>query len=539
MTCRAIRHDTKEECIPLLLVRRGELTPRQCDHEFGDVTGDCPTCKAQSDAADVEDGGSYAQAILLMRDRGFGVSYKRFGYGSGGGVEPWRVCYWGHPPGYWTDVPIRNCQNADTDSHSIALEIIREHYAEQFKPELGFVIKREPRLRKPGDPPRAYCPDLAIYGPNGERLVAVEYQRSYEAYEKFADRDELRRSEEWTLVDWWFDDTQPNPKKPRRTVYEKSQSHRTHLALLSARLYRCWIDPDTLKLQAEQGRGGDLPPERRKRIARHIERSPLRECSTASLIRELEGTPEESIIKEYKEPLRPSRGSKLEFLEDVNYSLERERRLALAVVARQQRHEEQDRRHREFGVKCRLVTQINALIAEFQLDDLTTDADNNWSVEELEAELERVEGFRTLAEIEAQLRQEQWEAKQRELERIRALEKEAFDRRRAEEAAEEKRLLEERQEQLRQQRELEAAKQAERDAERQERLRVMAIEAEKERHLARWGVPENSVGVAVRWTRGKPFVGEISRWQQGRPVVRNSSNGACRWAFRRDDYELI
>jgi hypothetical protein len=401
MTCRAVLHTTKEQSIPLLLVRRGELTPRQCDHEFKGVTGDCPTCKAQSDAADVKDGSSYAQSILLMRARGFGVSYKRFGYGSDGGVEPWRVCYWGHPPGYWTDVPFRNCQSPDTDSHTIALQIIREHYAKEFTPELGFVIKTEPRLRKPGDPPRPYSPDLAIYGPNGERMVAVEYQRSHEAYEKFAERDEMRRSapENWVAVDWWFDDTQPNPEQPRRTVYDKSQSHRTHLALLGVPLYRCWVDPQTLKLQAEPGRCGELPPDRRKRVERHIEKSDLRECNTAKLIRELEGTPEELIIKDFKKPLRPLRGSGLEFFEDTTYSLERERRLALALTKKQQRLEEQDRRHREFETKCRLVCQIKELIDEMNVLGLSTTAANDWTIERLEREIKRLEEQRPQAEL--------------------------------------------------------------------------------------------------------------------------------------------
>ena len=397
MTCRAIRHDTKEESIPLLLVRRGELTPRQCDHEFKGLTGDCPTCKAQSDAADVDDGGSYAKAILLMRDRGFGVSYKRFGYGSDGGVEPWRVCYWGHPPGYWTDIPFKNCQSPDTDSHTIALQIIREHYAKQFKPEMGFVIKTEPKLRKPGDPPRPYSPDLAIYGPNDQRMVAVEYQRSHEAYEKFADRDELRRSEGWAAVDWWLDDTQPDPESLRKTVYDKSQQHRTHLALLGVPLYRCWVDPQTLKLQAEPGRCGDLPPDRRKRIERHIEKAQPKECSTAKLIRELEGAPEELIIKDYKKPLRPNRGTELEFFQDVTYSIERERRLALAVTKKQKRLEEQDRRHREYETKLRIHSRINALLIEFSVLKLSSNATLLWTVQRLEQELSEIEAQRPRA----------------------------------------------------------------------------------------------------------------------------------------------
>ena len=60
-------------------------------------------------------------------------------------------------------------------------------------------------------------------------MVAVEYQRSREAYEKFCDRDDLRRSE-GRAADWWFDDTQPKPDEERTTYC------RTHLALLNVYL---------------------------------------------------------------------------------------------------------------------------------------------------------------------------------------------------------------------------------------------------------------------------------------------------------------
>lgn len=493
MTCRAILHTTKEESIPLLLVRRGELTPRQCDHEFKGKTGDCPTCKAQSEAADIEDGGSYAQAIILMRGRGFGVSYKRFGYGSGGSVEPWRVCHWGHPKGYWSDVPIGICNSPDTDTHAVNLAVIRDYYAKQFKPELGFVIKTESRLRKPGDPPRDYSPDLAIYGSKGERMVAVEYQRSHEAYEKFADRDELRRSEGWAAVDWWFDDTQPNPEEPRQTVYDKSQAHRTHLALLGVRLYRCWVDPQTLKLQAEPGRCGELPPERRKRIERHIEKAELKECSTAKIIRELEGTPEESIVKEYKEPLRPTRGSELEFLEDINYSLERERRAALAVVAKQKRLEEQDRRHREFETKCRLVSKINALVTELSVLALASDASNSWTIERLEQEFELIEAQRPRAEaIWAQQRAQA----AAEAERAAA---------EAERAAEERRLAQQEWERINAEREAARQREWERiNAERQKELeRINAEAAERLRKQREYEAQWKPIEARDKMVRGR------------------------------------
>lgn len=348
MSCRAILHTTGKECIPLLLVRSGELTPRQCDHEFNGASGDCPSCKLQISHTDFSAGGSFADAMARLRDRGVGVSYRKFGYGNDGSVEPWRVCYWGHPPGYWNDVPFRDCQNADTDSHRVNLEVIRQRYLEQFRPEDGYEIKVEPRLRKPGEPPRPYSPDLAIYGPKGERMAAVEYQRSYEAFEKFLDRDQLRRSEGWKVVDWWLDNTNQNPEKPRITVYERSQMHRTYLSSISVRHYVCWVDLRTLKLQAEYGRCGNLPPERRARVERHIESAGLRECSTSKIMRDLESGPEWHIVKDYKDPIRPAAGTKLEFLEDLNYSITRERLLALAVINRQDRLAEQDRKHRAY-----------------------------------------------------------------------------------------------------------------------------------------------------------------------------------------------
>lgn len=348
MSCRAILHNTGKEAIPLLLVRSGELTPRQCDHEFKGATGECPTCMAMIERAELGDGSAYAQAMLALQARGQSVSYKRFGYGSDGGVEPWRVCYWGHPPGYWAGVQFRDCQNANTSVHAVHLDVIRKYYQKSFRPEDGFVIKVEQRLRKPGDPPQPYSPDLAIYGPNNQRMVAVEYQRSFESYEKFCERDDLRRAEKWPAVDWWFDDTQSDIAADKATVYGKSQMHRTHLALMSVLFYRCWVDPCTLQLKAEHGRCGDLPIERRKHVERKIEKAELAECSTAQLMRQIEQGPERELIKDFVRPMQVKAGSELDFRAHADWSLEREKRLALAVMRRRLRLEEQDRRDREW-----------------------------------------------------------------------------------------------------------------------------------------------------------------------------------------------
>lgn len=528
MTCRALLHKDGSESIPLLLVRRGELTPRQCDHEFAGMTGDCPTCKAQSEAADMESGGTYAAGILLMRQRGFSVGYKRFGYGSTGNVEPWRVCYWGHPPGYWKDVPFRNCQNADTDTHTIALRIIREHYARQFKPDLGFTIKTEPRLRRPGDPPRPYSPDLAIYGPNNERMVAVEYQRSYEPYDRFVDRDSLRRSEGWAAVDWWYDDTQADPSNPRRTVYDKSQEHRTHLALLGVRLYRCWVDPDTLKLQAEPGRSGELPPKRHKRIERHLERSALRECSTAKLIQQLESTPEEVLIKDYKQPLRPSIGSSLNFLDDLSYSIERERRVAQAIVAQQKRLEEQDRRHREYESKRVVISQIRDLIYEFAVLDLDTSASCSWSIDRLEAELARIQSHRSQAEKIWQQQQQELAAKLREQEAARLQAQADADRQRQQQLDDHLRVQEQARAEAYRRWEIENAYRAEQERKRRE-------------YEAKW----NPIEARDETVRGHEILrtlvmpGDFIRRRPGSPIERYTGVSGAGYSTDRHTYASL
>jgi len=359
MSCRAILHETGQESVPLLLVRTGELTPRQCDHEFRGKTGECPTCKAMIERADLHDGSTFAQAMLKLRERGQTVTYRRFGYGLDGGVEPWRVCYWGHPPRYWEGVEFRDCQNPVTNAHAVHLEVIRRHYEKQFKPSEGFVVKVEPKLRRPGDPPRPYSPDLAIYGPANERLVAVEYQRSHESYEKFCERDDLRRLEKWASVDWWFDDTLQKPDSESPTVYSKSQMHRTHLALLVVPFYRCWVDHATLELKADYGKAGDIPPLRRARVARRVEKAELSDCSTAKIIRLLEEGPEREIIRDYIKPLEARPGSELRFRAHTQHSLERERRLAMAVLVRQERLEQQDRRHREWE-ECQRRKRLEA-----------------------------------------------------------------------------------------------------------------------------------------------------------------------------------
>ena len=400
MSHRAILHSTGQESIPLLLVRSGQLTPRQCDHEFKGLTGECPTCKAMIERTDLGDGSSFASAMQALKERGQNVTYRRFSYGSDGAVEPWRVCFWAHPPGYWDGVEFKDCQKASTNAHQIHLEVIRRWYEKQFSPEKGFTIKVEQRLRRPGDPPRDYSPDLAVYGPKGERFVAVEYQRSYEAYEKFCDRDDLRRKEKWAAVDWWFDDTQHTKDKKRETVYTMSQMHRTHLARLSVQFYRCWVDIDTLELKAEFGCCGDLPPERRKRIERKIEKAKLADCSTAQIMRLLESGPEYETIKEYVEPLKAKPGSDLNFFERVSWSLERERKLAEAVIQRQRRLEEQDRRHREWETKQKLLSKLRVAVAQTAVleDEGKTGAHERWTVEEIQKELRRIEALIPKAE---------------------------------------------------------------------------------------------------------------------------------------------
>lgn len=431
MTCRAILHRDGQEHVPALLVRLGKLSARQCDHEYKGEQGDCPTCKAMLETTDFSDGGSFAAA---MAGRDPVVTYVGAAYGEGG-TEPFRIPHFAHPRNYWAGAGMKpgDCANPDRETHRLNLLALKFCYEQSYS---GCKVVMEARLRAPGDPPRDYSPDLAVFGANGERLVAVEYQRSREAYEKFADRDTLRMSEGWAAVDWWFDDTQDNPSKPARTVYDQSQRHRTHLALVGRPIYRCWVDPITFVMQADHGRCGDLPPERIRQVQKHIDRAKLSDCSIAQAIADLEGEPEERLIQEFKEPLRarPSEGVRgLGILgvspsRDLAYHLERERRVAEAVVARQARQDEEDRQERELNHKLQLAGEIRelSLSAAILGEQATTTACTSWTVASLEEERDRLAGLQPEAALarekqaEERRRVAQEQADQAEVERLRS-----------------------------------------------------------------------------------------------------------------------
>jgi hypothetical protein len=349
---------------------------------------------AEHSRVDLEDGSSYAAAWIAMEAKGFDVAYRGFSY-SNGGSEPWRICFFGHPPNYWGELPPGACTKRSTDVHSVHLECIKAYYAQHFPADQGFTIKVEPHLRKPGDPPRPYSPDLAVFGPKGERMAAVEYQRSYEKYERFFDRDLLRRSEGWAAVDWWFDDTRDDPDSQKQTVYDRSQEHRTHLATIPVHQFRCWVDPVTLKFQGDYGRSGNLPARKINKIERKLETTEMRECSTAKVMRLIDGDdPEFGIIKEYREPLR-ARGTTIDFRADRDYSLERERRVAEAVQLKQARIEEEDRQRLEREHRLLLLTRIQTTAKTTSVlgEHGATNASHEWSTEELAAELQRLKAL--------------------------------------------------------------------------------------------------------------------------------------------------
>jgi hypothetical protein len=112
-------------------------------------------------------------------------------------------------------------------------------------------------------------------------------------------------------------------------------------------------------------------------------------------------------------------GSSLEFFDDLTYSIERERRVAQAIVAQQKRLEEQDRRHREYETKRILLSQIRDLISEFAVLDLDTSASCSWPTDQLEAELARIQGYPSQAERIWQQQQQKLAIKLREQEAAR------------------------------------------------------------------------------------------------------------------------
>ena len=247
---------------PAVDVLDGLLKPSQANAKYKGTTGMCPHCQKLRDAQAGTDNLQVQQALSIAD---LSVNFKR-AYLDGERMV--RVMHFAHRAGFLSsDGACLLCRDNQLAHHAAAVKVIGR-WAERHWP--GCTVKAEMQIIIPGAPPVQFRPDVSVIDATGNRVACIEYQRSKESFEAFKARDELRCSEFGEVL-WFF----------RTGAYGSSLDHRDYLADRSRRFFKVFTDPETERLQYQEGQR----PIRREHRGRDHR---LEACSESSLLRAID-----------------------------------------------------------------------------------------------------------------------------------------------------------------------------------------------------------------------------------------------------------
>jgi len=224
---------------PAVDVLAKRLTPRQANKEFWRVRGICPDCqKLREEYRDTDNAN--LRAALASLD--VTVVY-RCAHIVDEVMK--RLMHFGHMPGFLqSDLACRICRDRSVAQHAAALEVISEWAVREW-PDCE--VRTELKVVLPGTPPDRFEPDISIYRrATNEPVACIEYERKMDPFPAFQRRHAVRCRKFPTV--WWFWEKGP---------YGRAGQHRRFLSERGDRFWKCWADPDTGGLEAEEG----LPPE--------------------------------------------------------------------------------------------------------------------------------------------------------------------------------------------------------------------------------------------------------------------------------------
>jgi hypothetical protein len=205
------------------------------------------------------------------------------------------IPHWVHGIGYWLNKTAKAMWcSGDNDIHNTIASAIAEAYRGWY-PEavvtLDTPITGGSLFLPATDQGRQYRPDICVCSQCGRRLVAVEYQRTYESFDHFLARHLLRVRDGW-VTHWWFADQKKAGQ--RDTIYEKSRHHRAVLRQMGFPFFRVWIDPVTQRLHAEEGNVNDVSADDQRKAERELVGKPrLPDCSISAAIGRMEKAEQE------------------------------------------------------------------------------------------------------------------------------------------------------------------------------------------------------------------------------------------------------
>ena len=247
---------------PLVDVLGDVLSPSQANAQYCGVRGTCPHCRDLRDAQSGTDNLQVQQALSVAD---LTVNFKRAYLN---GEHMIRVMHFAHRAGFLSSTgACLLCRDNQLAHHAAAVKVVGI-WAEQHWP--GCTVKAEMQVIIPGAPPVQFRPDVSVIDATGNRVACIEYQRSKESFEAFKARDELRCSEFGEVL-WFF----------RTGAYGSSLDHRDYLADRSRRFFKVFTDPETERLQYQEGQR----PIRREHQGRDHR---LETCSESSLLRAID-----------------------------------------------------------------------------------------------------------------------------------------------------------------------------------------------------------------------------------------------------------
>jgi hypothetical protein len=243
---------------PAVDVLANRITHAKANAAYKGTSGICPHCEELRQ----QYANSDSTAVML----GFAVADLTVGYVSAqiiDGVMK-RIMHFSHRPNTITpETTCLICRDAKLAHHAAALEVIGEWAANHWP---DAVITQELTVVVPGTPPERFTPDIKVHGRDGTPIACIEYQRSYESFDAFKRRHELR-STQYPLV-WWFFD---------RPVYYRARDHRRYLSDRELTYFHSWVEKGSGQLIAEHGRPAE------SRIITPTSGTP-QQCSLADII---------------------------------------------------------------------------------------------------------------------------------------------------------------------------------------------------------------------------------------------------------------
>lgn len=397
------------EVTPAVDVLAGRMTVEEADDLFIEIVRDekgkdrevrasgiCPYCENRWASMDPLEQGKLMEALQRSE---WDVSYRRASTrpGPDGGLVVAAVMCFCHKRGFAKAFGGSSPCSQPGNVHEAVVRALAQAYQHDLGPD--YTVTPEKTFTFKGPKPVDYRPDISIIGPDGEKAIAIEFQRSREDVEGFRLRHSIR-AREWAEVVWFFD----------KRIYNAPTTTHARNLLWDAQIpfFQAWVDAENQRLQVEEGTRHDGGRSRK---------SPLPQgCSDGRLINALEREQEQG---DRPQPTRIYLTGDGALMADIRKAADGMNRTFELIRQQEEARQEAEARDKAWA---RLQSLLKYL---FILGDrASSPATRQWSSAQLAAEHDRLKCLEPEAVAEHRRREAERlrleaEAQEREAERLR------------------------------------------------------------------------------------------------------------------------